>query len=449
MSEILLQYERVNPTSWAYLSSLLTIALFFKFGRPICLRNLDLFLVILLAPGLLCIEQGLRGQVSEVVERVGYVWLLAVNALLLVRMLIDSSMVRRPLLEPNLTPAGLTFLAVSLLAFLTANIITGRPGDTDLYAVQRAEYLSHREASELEGNTLATHGPGFTFLFLLPHISTRALTAEAPPETPSDEPTPIVQADNPANVLTARVTAVLCQGLIVAGILLIARRHFEQARLGLAAVALYLLLPYTALWCGNVTHTLPAALVVGAVLAYRRPFLSGALIGLGCGAIYYPFALLPLWSAFYWRRGLTRFWFGVVATLGLVVASLVFTSSDASMFFAHLQQMFGLRLPAMERLSGVWAFWSGWYRLPILVGFFGLSLGFAFWPAQKNLGTLLSGSAALMLGVQFWHAHSGGLALAWYLPLLLLTVFRPNLEDRVATAVVPSSRWDGAAEASA
>ncbi|TWT46510.1 hypothetical protein [Botrimarina hoheduenensis] len=442
MSEILFQYERVNPTSWAYLSSLLTLALFFKFGRPLCLRNLDLLLIVLLAPGLLCIEQGLRGQASDLVARVGYVWLLSVNALLLVRTLLDSSMVRRPLLEPNLTPGGLTFLAVSLLAFLTANIVTGRPGQTDLYAVQRAEHLSHREASELEGNTLATHGPGFTFLFLLPHISTRALTAEVPVAAAGEGPAPIVQADNPANVLTARTVAVLCQGLIVAGILLIARRHFDQSTLGLAAATLYLLLPYTALWSGNVTHTLPAALLVGAVLAYRRPMLSGALIGLGCGAIYYPFALLPLWVAFYWRRGLMRFSVGVALTLSLVVASLVFTSSDASMFVAHLQQMLGLRLPTMERLSGVWAFWNGWYRVPILVAFFGLSFGFAFWPAQKNLGTLISGSAALMLGVQFWHAHSGGLALAWYLPLLLLMVFRPNLEDRVATAVVASSRWD-------
>ena len=28
------------------------------------------------------------------------------------------------------------------------------------------------------------------------------------------------------------------------------------------------------------------------------------------------------------------------------------------------------------------------------------------------------------------------LALAWYLPLLVLTIFRPNLEDRLATSVV-------------
>ncbi len=33
---------------------------------------------------------------------------------------------------------------------------------------------------------------------------------------------------------------------------------------------------------------------------------------------------------------------------------------------------------------------------------------------------------------QFWVAKDGGLFMAWYLPLLVLTVFRPNLEDRIA-----------------
>jgi hypothetical protein len=60
----------------------------------------------------------------------------------------------------------------------------------------------------------------------------------------------------------------------------------------------------------------------------------------------------------------------------------------------------------------------------------------AIWPAQKNFGTLLSYSAAVMLASQFWHAHLGGLYMAWYLPLLILTIFRPNLEDRVALATV-------------
>jgi len=32
------------------------------------------------------------------------------------------------------------------------------------------------------------------------------------------------------------------------------------------------------------------------------------------------------------------------------------------------------------------------------------------------------------------------LFMAWYLPLLLLTVFRPNLEDRIAQSVI-SEGW--------
>ncbi|MGL4512322.1 MAG: hypothetical protein ACRCT8_04470 [Lacipirellulaceae bacterium] len=449
MSEVLFQYERVNPTSWAYLSSLLTIALFFKFNRVFCMRNLDLILLVLLAPGLICIEQSLRGKAPEIAQRIGFVWLLALNGLLLLRMTLDSSMVRRPLLEPNLNLGGLSFLAASLLAFLTANVINGRPGETDLYAVQRAEYLSHRAASELEQDTLATHGPGFSFLFLLPHISTRALVTEVP-EGRADAEAAAIEASRPdsrVNVVTARVMAVLCQFLIVVGTVLIGSRHFGNAPLGIAAATLYLLLPYTALWTGNVTHVLPAALLVWAVYFYRRPFVAGALLGLGCGAIYYPFALLPLWGAFYRHRGLGRFATGVGLTLAALVATLVFTSTDLEMFFSRLQQMFGVRPPVMERLSGVWAYWNAWYRVPILVAFVGLSVSFALWPAQKNLATLLSGSAALMLGVQFWHAHSGGLALAWYLPLLLLVVFRPNLEDRVALGVVTPSRWDKRAAA--
>jgi hypothetical protein len=64
----------------------------------------------------------------------------------------------------------------------------------------------------------------------------------------------------------------------------------------------------------------------------------------------------------------------------------------------------------------------------------------AIWPAHKNLGTLMSCSAAVLLGSQFWKAHNGGLFMAWYLPMLLLVIFRPNLEDRVALSVL-DAEW--------
>ena len=134
MSDILFQYERVNPTSWAYLSSLLLLALFFKFNRVFSVRNVDLFMLIALAPGLLLVlfsyeKEGLGDAANAVeIQKLGFQWLFAVGAIILIRLLIDPAMVRRPLLDPNLNAAGLAFLGSSLLFFLMANVVTGRPG---------------------------------------------------------------------------------------------------------------------------------------------------------------------------------------------------------------------------------------------------------------------------------------------------------------------------------
>ena len=44
------------------------------------------------------------------------------------------------------------------------------------------------------------------------------------------------------------------------------------------------------------------------------------------------------------------------------------------------------------------------FRFPVFAAFAALCGSMALWPAQKNLGTLLSCSAAVMLGAQFWKA---------------------------------------------
>ncbi|MEM6330456.1 MAG: hypothetical protein AAF790_09420 [Planctomycetota bacterium] len=466
MSEILFQYQPVNPTTWAYLSSLLSLALFFKFSRLWTLRNLDLLLLILLAPALLCIKLGMRDARAGV-EVLGYAWLFAVNTLLLVRMLIDPALVRRPLLEPNLTVGGTAFLGASLLLFLAGNVMKGKPTDADTYATQRAEFLADlREAAPdgvargEAGPTLKSHGPGSPFLYLLPHIETQpalgGATAEQRGGEYADASGPngggpdggvpggaVPRAGRPIAVgytITAKVMAVLSQTLIVVGMVLIAARHFDNAATGISAASLYLMLPYTAMWTGGVTHALPGALLVWAVLCYRRPVVSGLLFGLLCGLIYYPLFLLPLWVTFYWRRGAKRFGLGVAVSLAVLIVTLAFPWVDAAEFFARVRQMFNLQLPVQEGLAGAWHHWNASYRLPLLALFVGLSFSFILWPAQKNLGTLLSCSAALMIGTQFWHAHSGGMALAWCLPVMLLTIFRPNLEDRVAVDVVSAGR---------
>src|SRR6056297_144788 len=62
MSEFLLYYRRPDPTTWVYMSSFLTIGLFFVFRRFWSIRNLDIALLILLAPGLLMVNEGYRRQ---------------------------------------------------------------------------------------------------------------------------------------------------------------------------------------------------------------------------------------------------------------------------------------------------------------------------------------------------------------------------------------------------
>lgn len=501
MSEILLHYKRPDPTTWVYLSSFLTIGLYFVFHRFWSLRNLDIILLILLAPGLLMVHEGRRRRLVELeqaaalasvnelnqksavtaegpllvapqssvttqpasdaaetadaetptpatapdldpealqsaalasqppvvaainadalmtsveVERYGFVWLLAVQVLILMRLIFDPLLVRRPLLDPNLTTGGMLFLGAWLFIFMMANVITSTPR------------LQIEQGPQL--------GPGYSLMNMLPAIPTRpvqeailAADGTAPTEPPK------------AYVIVARVLAIVAHLGIVTGIIGIGIRHFNNPRAGVGCAMLYLLLPYTAQTTGRVDHALPAALLVWAVFTYRRPYIAGFFLGAAAGLVYYPLFLLPLWISFYWQRGVGRFAAGAVTALVIMMALLVVDGSEP--LGKHLMRMFGLMMPLSKDLRGIWGLgWEPMYRLPILVAFMILSGFLAAWPAQKNLGSLIGCSAAMMVGAQFWHADGGGLYIAWFLPLLLLAIFRPNLEDRVALKVIDGGR---------
>jgi hypothetical protein len=453
LSELLLQYRRPELITWVYLSSLLSMGLFFVFHRLWSVRNLDVLLLIALAPGMVMVHEGrkLNDQQSPValvgdtavtttpafkgqtltalradppnelpstnaaaprgdLEQWGFIWLLGVSLLILVRLLLDPTMVRRPLLDPNLSQGGMLFITISLLVFLLANVVTTTPID------QRA--------------TGPKLGPGYPLLDLIPTLPT---TPDAMQSAPSIErQSPLV-----AHAMLARVMAIAAQMSVVLGVILIGYRHFNNFKAGVGAAAFYLLVPYTAQMTGRVDHVLPSALLVWAVLLYRRPLFSGILVSLAAGLVYYPLFLLPLWISFYWPRGRARFIGGVVGTLALLTGGLALFGDGS--FIDNLQKMYGLVFPRMQPqdFEGVWGLgWSPHWRLPVIVAFMMLCTALIFWPAQKNLGTLLSCSAAVMVAAQFWHGFGGGLYVAWYLPLLLLTVFRPNLEDRVALKVL-------------
>ena len=445
MSEFLYHYNPVDPATWFYLSSLLMIGLFFKFGRVWSIRNLDLLLLMLLAPGLLFIHYGnemtqraneatisSRAEANVSVEpdtsetdttegdRVteleagnraqlyGYYWLFVAGLLWLVRMLADPLMVRRPLLEPNLTGGGLTFIGCSLFVFLMANVINKSPEPEASPTVTNTV-----NESTADQPSKATHaGPGYRHFVGL-------------------------------RIGAKKVLCISAHMAVVVAMVLIGYWHFDNIVMGVGAATLYLMLPYTSVMTNRVQHVLPAALVVSAILCYRRPLLAGMLLGLAGGLAYYPLFLLPLWLSFYWPRGVRRFFGAYAVTLVLLTLLLIIPSENRWPDFCA---MYGIRWPAMEGLGGLWSpalgGWSPFYRVPVIATFAVLAVGLAIWPAQKNLGSLLSCTSAVMIGSQFWHGYGGGTFIAWYVPIVLLTTFRPNLEDRVAVSVIAPSFFD-------
>jgi hypothetical protein len=463
MSDIFLQFEKVDPTTFAVLSSFLTISLFFKFNRFWSARNLDIVLMILLAPGLLLINQGRHDQAlaaasyqaSELPagaeaedqdsaeqerqreqaiaalpdyvtgqnqEFYGFLALWGVGALLLVRMLLDATMVRRPLLEPNLTAGGLVFLSICLFTLMAANVIMAGQ------AYQQRVSSTPVALSQLESVEMAErHAPGFALLETMPVIPVEFwLTGRGD------------AGSRQLNVDIRLVIAIVLAGhlLIVIGMVLTSAVHFHNFRMGIGAATLYLMLPYTFQMAGQASHVIPGALLVWAIFLFRRPLLSGTLIGLSL-CIYYPLFLVPLWVSYYWRRGLWRFISGLLIGWAVLAGLLLLETANSVEFFVQLKRLFGIMWPRMEGIEGVWNVgWDPVYRLPILAAFVALCGTLVLWPTQKNMGTLLACTAAVMVATRFWHGQDPGLNMAWYLPLLLLTIMRPNLEDRIALNMV-------------
>lgn len=419
MQDILFEYE-LNPTTWAYLSALLTIGIYFKFNRLFSVRNLDLLGLIFFSPGLLLVFHGMVKHLPGLVQ-FGFAWLFGVSLLFVVRLFLDPLMVRRPLLEPNLSASGLTFTGIAILVFLTANVVSERPP-------QRLELVLARDEA------FGLQSPGCRFFHHVANFSNLRTPAAPPQADPWEYPPINVQ------VPMSRMIVILAELALVVGIVLIGYYHFGNIHTGMATAVLYLLLPYVGQMGGRIDHLVPAALLVWAMAAYRRPMISGWLLGMVGGLIFYPLFLLPLGCSYYWQRGLRRFVLGAVLGVLIVVVFVVLVAGSPDLARNHLRQVFGATIFSRDNIVGFWEAYHPAYRIPVLAAFVVLCGSLTLWPAQKNFGTLLSCSATVMLASQFCQGFEGGLYMAWYLPLLVLTSFRPNLEDRVALNAVIERR---------
>jgi hypothetical protein len=405
---VFFEIELPNATTWFYFSALLAIALFFKFTRLLSIRNSDVLTLFLPMPGLLLLDPRSDHQFW------GYLWLLAASGYFLLRCVFDLTLVRRPALGPNLNFGGLVWLAGALFAGLIA--VAVRPPHTQ---AKHAE-----EPSKPRDTAPGAIGP-----------------VRAQVEKVILEQTPAQVDQESVKVWVERGLTVLCHLSIAVGLILIGWRHFEDLHAGMAAATFYLLLPYTyllmprtALGVGRWDHVWPMALMIWTVLFFRRPTLAGIFLGLAAGTVFFPVLVFPLWLSFYLRRGAWRFSLAFVlsASLSLMIVAIILWMNDTSPRTLVSSWNLSAWLPWREPLREMHGLWQGksshWlYRLPIFLVYIAFVGTTAFWPAPKNLAHVLALTAAVLIGIQFWYADQGGVYVLWYLPLLLLLVFRPNL----------------------
>lgn len=402
------QYE-LNSTTWFYLSSLLIVAIYFRFTRFWSLRNLDLVLLLSLSPALLFLKDD---------SGVGNAWLFTASGVLVLRLLCDGLFTRRPKMEQNLNSPGLAFLGASTMLFLAIHVATERLPDSTMNTVKRSENLRNLvDDADAQG---AESGPASSIIV-------------APVGAISEVVTPVREDGGDERmqsaIVAARVMAVLSHLAIVTALFVLGVKMFGDPHAGLAMALFHLLLPCTFYQAGEVIHVLPSALVLWALVAWKRPVISGGLFGLACGTLFFPLFLLPLWAAFYGKRNALRF-LGAFAVVGLsLVASFALTSADATSF---VQQVLGTidwaELSFRFHIdSEFWTDEDNAIRLPLGVAFFIGLVFMAIWPKKKSLEYLISASTAIIVATQFWYPQQGGVYLMWYLPLMLVVVFRPRL----------------------
>jgi hypothetical protein len=502
---IFLDFNLPNATTWFYFSLLLAIALFLKFTRLLSVRNWDVLTLFLLVPGLLLLQEAhTRGARAEDNGQLpaspimagdphalaspslstslgsgdgdsdtqppdprflfwGYLWLLCGSGYFLARCFVDLALVRRPALSPNLNLAGLAWLAAALFVCLVA-VALRRPENPPGSVGKRSAAVNETQQR---------------MVYLFKQVPSRASLRGA-----KDDRTAAVR------FWVESLSAIVCHLAIVIGLTVIGWRHFQDAHSGVAAATFYLLLPYTAYHVDQMHHVLPTAFLVWAIAAYRRPVAAGLLLGLATLTGYFPALLFPAWLSFYWaarsgvmssrvvtgewstpsspltthhspgtdsggatpagtvNRGAGRFAGAFVLVLGIglaVVLGILWLEGDLA---SNIRSTLALsewqpwQQPS-PLTRGFWTGvrWAGAYRMPVFIAYLAFVGVTLFWPAPKNLAHLVALSAAVVIGIQFWFADQGGVYVLWYLPLLLLLVFRPNLADRTAPPIKPEGDW--------
>jgi hypothetical protein len=398
----------LGPEVWLFLSLLTCVTLFFKFSRFWSVRNLDLLLLFVLAPGMMLLKGRAEHQVW-----IAYIWLFLGSGLWLIRCCADLGLARRPMLEPNLNASGLLCLSLGVLGLLLAETVS--------LPVEDGAARNPAEPSGRGDRSAAAPDS--------PNPAVRQMLEIAKEMAPL----PKALKQELPQVIVSRVLASLAHMALVAGLLGIGWRHFERPLTGMAMAACYLLLPYTRMALVDSTQLIPSALIVAAVFWHHRPAVAGALIGLAAGWLPACLGLVAVWCSFYRGRGAMRF---VTVALAVVIGCAIVgrwggLGDWPVALGARSISAVGL-LPQFESpsTSSFWVSIDSSFRLPVLILYFAMVITFTILPVEKNLAELIALSAALLVASQFWYLDKGGALVMLYLPLAIAMMFRPTVAIR-------------------
>lgn len=446
-------FVTIDSPTWLLYVALLLTAVFFRFSRLLSVRNLDLVLVLLLSTALvvaastkpedpeaelvsqqLPADQEIRSEVvsSDPAEPPPlYYWssitVLGLSILLIVRLIFDESLTRRPRLEQNLNQAGLTFLFLPAFSILMTGVFLKAPPQDNVDAVEAGVALLEGQESSVVTDDESATAPTATETIL---AAGAAKVAELSGGVDSSE----VQSDSngtPNEAFIARLLVVFAHTCVVLGLMYIGRKHYSSNQLGISMSCLYLLLPCTAYNVHELTHVVPAACLTWAVATYRKPAIAGVLLGFACGTLFFAVFLLPVWAVFYGRKSRLRFAVSLAAVAAIVVVTFALTSENTDSFVNKLvmaanwtvYRLFDAATPLPEQPIG-----QVFLRITLAALFFVMLVAMTVIPRKRNLENLLANSTALIVAAQLWYPDDVGSYVLWYLPLLLLVMFRPRLD---------------------
>ena len=373
-----------------------------------------------------------------------YTWsslaLVVLAVLLVIRLLFDESLTRRPRLDQNLNQGGLAFLCVPAFAILAFGVFLKPAPVTNVKAIEHGRALLQRREVHVGNEISDVPAPTETLI-----AAGGAAVAQLSGTLPNSVSVNTGETRS-TELLVARILVVIAHMVIILGLLYIGRQHFSSIQLGVAMSCLYLLLPCTAANVHKLSHVLPAACLIWAIASYRKPMIAGVLLGLACGTLFFAVFLLPLWAVFYGRQGAIRFGASVLGVVLVLATCLMMISGDADSFYYRVVSSTNWTVYRLmdDTLSISQTPMSHLFiRIPMAAIFFVMLTAMTVLPRPRNLENLLANSTALVVAAQMWYPDDIGSYVQWYMPLFLLVIFRPRLDrftppemtDRQSTAV--------------